>query len=168
MVQVRLQNVPLQHQVGKFALSDDHDEPRCLQILDVMRERGCALRLALAHVSAGNAIFLRPPASRFRSGADQPGPLRSAASELLEVLSVSTLAHPILNLNPVLAAACHVYQPGGFLVRLRRDACLPTSPVDSSRPAPDRNKSAVRSRPGPQSAKRVFHSLSGARRSAVG
>lgn len=58
MVKVGLQNVALQYQVGKLALADDRNQPRRLQLFNMMRERGCAHGLALTHICAGDATAL--------------------------------------------------------------------------------------------------------------
>jgi hypothetical protein len=54
VVQVGLQNVTLQQKVCEFALSNDVDKPRCLQLFHVMGKSGCGYGLAFAYVGAGN------------------------------------------------------------------------------------------------------------------
>ncbi len=57
MVQVGLKDVALQHQVGEFALSNDRNQARRLQLFDVMRERGGAHGLTIVHCSAGHGTI---------------------------------------------------------------------------------------------------------------
>ena len=57
MVQIGLEDVALQRQVGEFALSNDRNQACCLELFDVMRERGGAYRLTVVHRCAGHGTI---------------------------------------------------------------------------------------------------------------
>jgi hypothetical protein len=58
VVQVSFQNVALQFQVGKLALSGNCNQSRRFEFFDVMGERGRADRMTFAHICAGNRSLL--------------------------------------------------------------------------------------------------------------
>ena len=59
MLQVGLENIALQRQVGKLAFADDCNETRGFQLLNMMGQGGRRHGLALAHIRAGNALVFR-------------------------------------------------------------------------------------------------------------
>jgi hypothetical protein len=58
MIQIGLEDVALQHKVGKFAVSNDGNETCRFQLFDVMRERGGAHGLTVVHGCAGHGTIV--------------------------------------------------------------------------------------------------------------
>lgn len=58
MVQIGLEDITLQHEVGEFALSNDRNQARCFELFEVMREGGCADGLTVVHRCAGYSTVL--------------------------------------------------------------------------------------------------------------
>ena len=58
MIQIGLEDVALQHKVGKFAVSNDGNETCRFQLFNVMRERGGAHGLTAVHGYAGYRAVL--------------------------------------------------------------------------------------------------------------
>ena len=58
MIQIGLEDVALQHKVGKFAVPNDGNETCRFQLFDVMRERGGAHGLTVVHRGAGHGAVL--------------------------------------------------------------------------------------------------------------
>ena len=54
-VEIRLQHVALQHEVGEFAFAHDLDEAGGFQLFHMVRERGGADVVAFADCAAGEA-----------------------------------------------------------------------------------------------------------------
>ena len=59
VIQIGLQDIAAQDQVGELSLAYDTDEPCRRQFLDVMRQSGGAYRLATAHISTRHATIPR-------------------------------------------------------------------------------------------------------------
>lgn len=58
MVQIGFQDVALHLEVSEFTFSNDLDESRCFQLLDVMGKCRCRYGLTLSNVRARNAAGL--------------------------------------------------------------------------------------------------------------
>jgi len=96
VVQVSLQDITLQCEVGELALAGDLDETCRLQFFHVVRKRGGANGLFCADLGAGRAVtsgdlFKYPVAPRVGEGTRNQGELPVGQSNSLSVSHVAKL-----------------------------------------------------------------------------
>ena len=99
VVQVSLQDIALQREVGELALAGDLDETCRLQFFNVVRKRGGANGLLCTHVgargaAAGGDLLEYLVAARVGEGTRNQGELPVGQPNLLYVSHVANLPFP--------------------------------------------------------------------------